>query len=174
MVAALESFHGVEGRFDTLVSRNGVKVIVDYAHNPDALKNLLVTARQVSSGRVYCVFGCEGDRDRYKRPVMANIALELSDFPVLTLDNTRTEDPDSILRDMTSDYVRREVPKSAYRVISDRREAIWFALERARSGDVVVIAGKGHETVQILGQTEVPFNDKQVVREFWSQLGLLS
>ena len=102
MLETLARFTGVEGRFEIFRSTDGVMVVVNYTHNPDGLRHLLSNVRQLIKGRVYCVFGCEGDRDRLKRPVMARIALELSDFPILTLDNTRMEEPEAILKDMTS------------------------------------------------------------------------
>ncbi len=174
MIETLARFTGVDGRFEILRSTDGVMVVVDYAHNPDGLRQLLSSVRQLVKGRVYCVFGCEGDRDRLKRPVMARIALELSDLPVLTLDNTRMEDPEAILKDMASEYERNNVSRSRYYKVPDRRKAIWFALELAQPGDCVVIAGKGHETVQILGRKEVQLNDKQVVLDFWQQNSLLT
>jgi UDP-N-acetylmuramoyl-L-alanyl-D-glutamate--2,6-diaminopimelate ligase len=167
LISALEDFRGVEGRFDSFLSETGITVIVDYAHTPDALQQLLETARHIVSGQIYCVFGCEGDRDREKRPIMAQIALEHSFYPILTLDHTRNEDPERIFHDMVRVYHQNGVSPSRYAVIADRREAIWTALERARHGDAVVIAGKGHETVQILGNSQRPFNDKQVAMEFF-------
>ncbi len=166
-ISALEEFRGVEGRFDSFQSETGVTVIVDYAHTPDALQQLLVTVRRVISGQIYCVFGCEGDRDTEKRPIMAQIALEYSSYPILTLDHTRNEDPERILHDMILGYDQNGVSPARYAVIPDRRAAIWAALERAGQGDAVVIAGKGHETVQIIGSTVRPFNDKQVALDFF-------
>ncbi|MFY9553730.1 MAG: cyanophycin synthetase, partial [Blastocatellia bacterium] len=130
----------------------------------DALKNVLQTAREVAgeTGRVITVFGCGGDRDRTKRAPMGEIAASLSDVAIVTSDNPRTEDPDAIIADIEIGLMRSARP---YVKLSDRREAIVHAIEQAREGDVVLIAGKGHETYQILGQQRIHFDDHEVARE---------
>jgi UDP-N-acetylmuramoyl-L-alanyl-D-glutamate--2,6-diaminopimelate ligase len=135
--------------------------IVDYAHTPDALAKLLEAARAHARGRLHCVFGCGGDRDAGKRPQMGAIAEELADAVVLTNDNPRTEDPRAILEQIALGM--REPTRAV--VIPDRAAAIRHALSEAESGDVVVIAGKGHEDYQIVGQERRPFSDRAVVLE---------
>ena len=158
----------VSGRFEQ-VTLSGSKampftVIVDYAHTDDALKNVLQTAREVAgdSGRVITVFGCGGDRDRTKRGPMGEIAASLSDLAVVTSDNPRTEDPEAIIADIEVGLRRTARP---YVKLTDRREAIWGAIEQAREGDVVVIAGKGHETYQVIGEQRIHFDDHEVASE---------
>ena len=158
----------VSGRFEQ-VSLNGpgqlpFTVIVDYAHTDDALKNVLQTAREVAGneGRVVTVFGCGGDRDRTKREPMGEIAGQLSDVAIVTSDNPRTEDPEAIIGDIEPGLKRAGRP---YLKMTDRREAIFRAVEEAREGDVVLIAGKGHETYQIIGAERNHFDDHEVARE---------
>ncbi len=167
------SLAGVPGRFE-LVSSAGdaVTVVVDYAHTDDALRQLLETGRRLSGGRLITVFGCGGDRDRAKRPLMGAVAGRLSDLIVITSDNPRSEDPariiDDIARGLTPDTRRRDAgPASAQRVLTivDRRAAIETAIRLARPGDLVLIAGKGHEKVQIIGTRKAPFDDAAVARE---------
>ena len=143
-------------------------VLVDYAHTDDALKNVLETVRELRPRRLITVFGCGGDRDRTKRPLMGAVASRLSDVVILTSDNPRSEPPEAILEE-----IRRGVPPSragdTY-VIPDRRDAIAKALEMGREGVVVVIAGKGHETYQVLRDRTVPFDDRQVARDILHRL----
>lgn len=158
---------GVAGRFEqvTIESEHqpDFAVIVDYAHTDDALKKVLQTAREVAGdGRVITVFGCGGDRDRTKRAPMGEIAARLSDVSIATSDNPRTEDPQAILDDVEVGLKRAGRP---YLMIIDRREAIFRAIEEAREGDIVVIAGKGHETYQILGERTIHFDDREVAGE---------
>jgi UDP-N-acetylmuramyl tripeptide synthase len=136
--------------------------VVDYAHTDDALVNVLRTARDVTRGRIITVFGCGGDRDRSKRAPMGQAAASLSDVVILTSDNPRTEDPFKILADVETGM--RETSKP-YEKIADRREAIKRAIMEARTGDLVVIAGKGHEDYQIIGRETFHFDDKEVARE---------
>jgi UDP-N-acetylmuramoyl-L-alanyl-D-glutamate--2,6-diaminopimelate ligase len=164
-VASLE---GVPGRFQVVSSRHDAPtVVVDYAHTDDALRNLLETARPLTSGRVVAVFGCGGDRDRTKRPLMGAVAGRLSDVIVITSDNPRGEDPvriiDDILRGITPD-TRRDTTQRLL-TISDRRAAIMAAVDLAGPGDLVLIAGKGHEKQQVVGSRAVPFDDVAVARE---------
>jgi UDP-N-acetylmuramoyl-L-alanyl-D-glutamate--2,6-diaminopimelate ligase len=137
-------------------------VIVDYAHTPDALENLLQAANRIKRNRSICVFGCGGDRDQSKRSMMGEIASKLADYSIITSDNPRTEDPDKILAGITSGIT----DKTRYHLIPDRRIAIRHAIEIARTGDLVLIAGKGHEDYQIIGKEKLPFDDRQVAREF--------
>lgn len=160
---ALQKFKGVPGRFQRVDEGQDFTVIVDYAHTPDGLENVLKTARRIVSGRLITVFGCGGDRDAGKRPLMGRISGELSDYSVLTSDNPRTEDPESIVRMVEGGI--KEVGNASYTVIIDRYEAIRHALHYAREGDIVVIAGKGHENYQIIGDRVIPFDDHQVARE---------
>jgi len=137
-------------------------VVVDYAHSDDALLNVLRTAREVTKGRIITVFGCGGDRDPSKRAPMGEAAGSLSDVVILTSDNPRTEDPNKILADAEVGIQKTGKP---YEKIADRREAIHHAIEQARTDDLVLIAGKGHEDYQILGREVFHFDDKEVARE---------
>jgi UDP-N-acetylmuramoyl-L-alanyl-D-glutamate--2,6-diaminopimelate ligase len=172
-VAALEN---VPGRFE-LVSRadDDVRVVVDYAHTDDALKNLLATARPLAEGRLITVFGCGGDRDRTKRPLMGAVAARLSDLVIVTSDNPRSEDPEQIIEEVKRGIVvpaDRMSPKSQpaakstpFLSIVDRREAIARAVRDARPGDLVLVAGKGHEKYQQIADRTLPFDDVEVARE---------
>ena len=162
IVRALESCSGAPGRFERVEHSGDFAVVVDYAHTDDALLNVLRTARDVARGRIITVFGCGGDRDRSKRAPMGEAAASLSDVVILTSDNPRTEDPLKILEDVEVGI--RETAKP-YRKIADRREAINNAIAEARGGDLVVIAGKGHEDYQIIGREVSHFDDKEVARE---------
>ncbi|HEY0098071.1 MAG TPA: UDP-N-acetylmuramoyl-L-alanyl-D-glutamate--2,6-diaminopimelate ligase [Pyrinomonadaceae bacterium] len=165
MVRAFETCAGAPGRFERVAHTTGdFAVVVDYAHTDDALKNVLRTARDVvtGEGRVITVFGCGGDRDRTKRAPMGEVAASLSDIVILTSDNPRTEDPEAILAD--TEVGLRTVNKP-YVKIADRRAAIFRAIAEAHDGDVVVIAGKGHEDYQIIGTETIHFDDREVARE---------
>ena len=165
VAAGLEGAEPVPGRYEQVDAGQPFAVVVDYAHTPAALEAVLQTARRETDGRVLLVFGCGGDRDRGKRPLMGRVAAELADYAVLTDDNPRSEDPVDIMTAVLAGVpLRRSVL-----VEPDRRAAIALALEAARPGDVVVIAGKGHETGQTTGDTTVPFDDRQVARELLSQ-----
>ena len=159
---------GVPGRMERVQAGQDFTVLVDYAHTDDALKNLLETVRALSPRRVITVFGCGGDRDRTKRPLMGAVAARLSDVVILTSDNPRSEPPEAILEE-----IRRGIPASRAQdtlVIPDRRDAIARALEMGREGVVVVIAGKGHEAYQVLRERTVPFDDRQVARDVLARL----
>lgn len=160
---ALQGIKGVPGRFEPVDEGQNFTVVVDYAHTPDGLENVLRTAKRIARGRLISVFGCGGDRDTGKRAVMGRISGELSDYTVLTSDNPRTEDPERIVQ-MIEDGIKA-VPGASYAVVVDRYEAIRQALHYASAGDIVVIAGKGHETYQIKGNRTIPFDDHQVARE---------
>lgn len=157
---SLEAMPGVDGRFETVQAGQDFAVIVDYSHTPDSLENALKTVREFAQGRVYCVVGCGGDRDRTKRPLMAQIAVEQAHVAVLTSDNPRSEDPERILDDMEAGLVG--VARTSYVRITDRAEAIRWAVEHAQPQDVILIAGKGHETYQIIGKTKYHFDDREV------------
>lgn len=159
---ALSRCGGAPGRFERVPHERDFAVVVDYAHTDDALLNVLRTAREVTKGRIITVFGCGGDRDRSKRAPMGEAAGSLSDVVILTSDNPRTEDPERILADAELGILNTGKP---YRKISDRREAIQQAVLEARSTDLVLIAGKGHEDYQILGREVFHFDDKEVARE---------
>lgn len=160
---ALEQVSGVPGRFERVDAGQDFAVIVDYAHTEDSLRNVLTTARSLGSGRVISVCGAGGDRDRGKRPLMGQALAELSDHVVITSDNPRGEAPEQICEDMMSGVKR--VKASDYEVILDRREAITRAIEIAKPGDVVLIAGKGHETYQQFADHTVHFDDREEARE---------
>jgi UDP-N-acetylmuramoyl-L-alanyl-D-glutamate--2,6-diaminopimelate ligase len=161
ITAALEKCTGAPGRFERVPHDGDFSVVVDYAHSDDALLNVLRTAREVVTGKIITVFGCGGDRDRTKRAPMGEAAGSLSDVVILTSDNPRTEDPEQILCDAEEGIRKTGKP---YRKISDRTEAIHEAIAQARSGDLVLIAGKGHEDYQIIGREVFHFDDKEVAR----------
>jgi UDP-N-acetylmuramoyl-L-alanyl-D-glutamate--2,6-diaminopimelate ligase len=161
----IESLQVVPGRFEAVRAGQPFRVIVDYAHTDDALEKVLKSAREITVGRVIVVFGCGGERDRTKRPVMGGVAARESDFAIVTSDNPRGEDPLSIISE-----IEEGMRNAAYRVVADRREAIRAALEEAREGDTVVIAGKGHETYQTIGTLSHPFDDRAVAKEFLDEL----
>ncbi|KNZ70476.1 UDP-N-acetylmuramyl tripeptide synthetase [Thermincola ferriacetica] len=161
---ALEEVKGVPGRMEKVEAGQPFAVLVDYAHTPDGLENVLSAAREFTKGRLITVFGCGGDRDRTKRPIMGEVSAKLSDFTVLTSDNPRSESPAEILRDI-EEGVKPIIGPENYTVIEDRKEAIRHALNMAKTGDVVVIAGKGHETYQIIGTKVLPFDDREVAIE---------
>jgi UDP-N-acetylmuramoyl-L-alanyl-D-glutamate--2,6-diaminopimelate ligase len=159
---ALEKCTGAPGRFERVPHDGDFAVVVDYAHSDDALLNVLRTARDVTKGKIITVFGCGGDRDRSKRAPMGQAAGSLSDVVILTSDNPRTEDPAQILADAEEGIKETGKP---YEKIADRREAIYRAISEARTSDLVLIAGKGHEDYQILGREVFHFDDKEVARE---------
>jgi UDP-N-acetylmuramoyl-L-alanyl-D-glutamate--2,6-diaminopimelate ligase len=165
---AIASVRGVPGRLEPVEAGQPFLVLVDYAHTPDSLENVLGAARSVASGRLIVVFGCGGDRDRAKRPLMGRVATANADLSVVTSDNPRSEDPMAII-----DHI---VPGAregggAFVVEPDRRAAIALGIEQARPGDVVVIAGKGHETYQELADRTIPFDDREVATDALRALG---
>jgi UDP-N-acetylmuramoyl-L-alanyl-D-glutamate--2,6-diaminopimelate ligase len=167
--AALAEFCPVPGRLEAVPVGEEFQVFVDYAHTAEALRNVLVTVGELTRGRLIVVFGCGGDRDKGKRKAMGQEACALADFSIVTSDNPRAEDPREILRQIEEGFPASA--RSHYQIIEDRREAIERALDIARPGDAVLIAGKGHETYQEFANTAVPFNDRQVVENYFSLSG---
>ncbi len=159
---AFEKVERIKGRFE-VVWKGDFTVVVDYAHTPQAMEILLQSARSIVPGRIITVFGCGGERDKSKRPLMGGISAVSSDFSFLTTDNPRSEDPAAIILQVESGF--RKSDKTNFRVIPDRREAIREAINLAAKGDMVIIAGKGHETYQTWKDTVVPFDDSEVARE---------
>jgi len=157
----VESLTGVPGRLQRVPMARPIHIFVDYAHTPDALRKTMETLNRLRSGRLIVVFGCGGDRDRTKRPIMGRIASELADFAIITSDNPRREDPMSIIGE-----IRSGIATSAFRIVEDRRSAIGEALSMAKEHDVVLVAGKGHEDYQIVGNVTHPFSDIAVVEEY--------
>lgn len=169
ILTAMSRLKGAEGRFDVQISDQGVIGIVDYAHTPDAVKNVLETIARLrkSDEQVITVLGCGGDRDRTKRPEMAAVAIRNSNKLIITSDNPRTEDPAAIIRDMEAG-----VPTASKKhvfSISDRKEAIRAACHLAQAGDVVLVAGKGHEKYQEINGTKLPFDDKEILKEAFTE-----
>jgi UDP-N-acetylmuramoyl-L-alanyl-D-glutamate--2,6-diaminopimelate ligase len=163
----ISSLAPVEGRFDYVTSNKKVVGVVDYAHTPDALQNVLNTIHDLSGGKgnVITIVGCGGDRDTSKRPVMAKIACELSDKVILTSDNPRSEDPVAIIHQMEKGIAPHELRKTLS--ITDRREAIKTAVTLAQPGDIILVAGKGHEKYQEIKGERTPFDDKKILDEFF-------
>ena len=163
----LLSCEGVKGRAEVLPIGMEYTVLVDYAHTPDALMNIIQAVRGFAKGKVTTLFGCGGDRDKAKRPLMGKVATDLSDRVIITTDNPRTEDPQAIIDDILAGIVDTNTP---YTVILNRRDAIYRALDDQRPGDVLILAGKGHETYQILGKEKIHFDDREVVAEHLRQI----
>jgi UDP-N-acetylmuramoyl-L-alanyl-D-glutamate--2,6-diaminopimelate ligase len=162
---ALGTLQNVPGRFEHVDAGQDFQVIVDYAHTDDGLRNVLAAAREICEGRVIVVFGCGGDRDKGKRPKMGGVAAELADFAIVTSDNPRGEDPERILLDIEVGLQHARKHKyDDYEMIFDRTEAIRRAIGMAMPGDLIMIAGKGHEDYQILGNTRIHFDDREVAR----------
>lgn len=168
IIRGLDDFAGVPGRFQLIHAGQPFTVVVDYAHTPDGLENVLKTARQITKGKLWVVFGAGGDRDRKKRPIMGKIALDLADIAVVTSDNPRTEDPEAIIRDIEEGLKDNPEGKEIHK-ITDRREAIEYVMAHAKPDDVVMIAGKGHENYQILKDRTIHFDDGEVVRDFFQK-----
>lgn len=158
---ALSTAQGVRGRAEVVPTGDDYTIVIDYAHTPDALEKILQTMRGVTDGRVVAVFGCGGDRDAAKRPIMGRIAVENADFTVITSDNPRTENPERIIEDIVAG-----VPTdAAYVVIADRREAIAWAMDHHETGDVIVLAGKGHETYQEINGVKHHMDEREIIAE---------
>ena len=161
---ALEKFTHVPGRFERVEIDRPFSVIVDYAHTPDSLENVLRTAKQFVTGRLIVVFGCGGDRDRTKRPIMGELAARYADRVIVTSDNPRSEEPQSIIDQILAGITTSEAGKKT-EAITDRLSAIKHAMAMALPGDVLLLAGKGHETYQILADRTIHFDDREIVRE---------
>jgi UDP-N-acetylmuramoyl-L-alanyl-D-glutamate--2,6-diaminopimelate ligase len=157
----------VRGRFETVETGSDFTVIIDYAHSPDSLKSILETIRDFAKGRVVCLFGCGGDRDRMMRPMMGKISGERADFTIITSDNPRSEEPEAIIRDIEEGI--RDTG-GAYITIVNRKEAIRYALENAEKDDIIILAGKGHETYQTFRDKTIHFDEREVVREILDDL----
>ncbi len=163
----LSMLHPVSGRFETVVAKDGTTAIVDFAHTPDALENIIRTIEELrrKEQRLIVVCGCGGDRDKTKRPVMGAMASQMADVAIFTSDNPRSEDPNEILREMEQGVEAG----NKYLKIVDRHEAIKTAVMLAEPGDIILLAGKGHEDYQIVGTEKLPFNDKSVVKEYFEK-----
>ena len=166
---ALNHSTGIKGRAEVYPTGRDFTIILDYAHTPDGVENILSSMRAVSEGRLVALLGCGGDRDPYKRPLMGEAAARLADFVIVTSDNPRTEDPESIVQQIIPGVEKHDTP---YVAIVNRREAMKYAVEHAQPGDVIVLAGKGHEDYQILGKTKVHFDEREVLDEIFAELGL--
>ncbi len=157
----------VDGRAQIISGERPFTIMIDYAHTPDGLENILSSVRQYAKGRVITLFGCGGDRDKTKRPIMANVACKYSDYVIVTSDNPRTENPTDIINDIVAGMT---LDKSRYTVIENRREAIRHAVMTVCEGDIVVLAGKGHEKYQILGTQKVDFDEQQITLDILEEL----
>lgn len=166
IIGALKDFHAVPGRFELINEGQSFTVVVDYAHTPDGLENILKTAQEIKRGRIITVFGCGGDRDKMKRPIMGRIGAEYSDIVIVTSDNPRTEDPDMIVKEVAAgvEEVASQKKKLSYEILVNRRDAIRRAIAIAQAGDIVIIAGKGHENYQILKDKTIHFDDREEAR----------
>lgn len=164
---ALNSAQGVKGRAEIVDCGRDFTLLIDYAHTPDGLENILSSVRKFAKGRVVVVFGCGGDRDKTKRPKMGRVAGRIADFCIVTSDNPRTEEPDAIIRDILDGM---DDAMAEYVVIENRRDAIEYAIRHARKDDVIVLAGKGHEDYQILKDKTIHFDEREVIREILSNL----
>lgn len=165
--AALATASGVKGRVEVVPTPGKpYTVLIDYAHTPDGLENVLSSVRKFCKGRLIAVFGCGGDRDSGKRPVMGKIGTDLSDFAVITSDNPRNEDPNAIIQDILKGITRGS---DAYVVIEDRRKAIRYAMDKAEKNDIIVLAGKGHETYQEIRGVKYPLDERVEVNEYLSE-----
>ncbi len=172
--SGIEDFISVPGRMERIGQERNFTILVDYAHTPDALEKALFSLRELAPLRIITVFGCGGDRDRNKRPMMGEIAAQLSDLVVITSDNPRTERPEVIIAEIeegvkSAGLEKISLSESSYRkgyfTVVDRFEAIQAALHMAKRGDIVLVAGKGHEDYQIIGKQRVPFDDREKIKE---------
>ncbi len=166
IILGLEENHGVAGRFQAVRSKKGYQAVVDYAHTPDGLDNILKTAREFAKGRIITIFGCGGDRDKTKRPIMGEIAGNGSDYCIVTSDNPRTEDPLTILSEVETGMKKTQCQ---YEIVADRREAILEGAKLAKAGDVIIIAGKGHENYQIFKDCTIHFDDMEEIRKAFGE-----
>lgn len=162
VLCAIGKSQGVKGRIEVVPTNRDFTVIIDYAHSPDGLENIITSLKEIAKGRVVTLFGCGGDRDKTKRPKMGKIAAELSDFCVVTSDNPRSENPSAIISDILEGMKGITTP---YEVVENRKEAIAYAIKNARKNDIILLAGKGHETYQILPTGTIHFDEREVVAE---------
>ena len=162
VTAALSRSTAVKGRAEVVPTDRDFTVIIDYAHTPDGIENILSTMREIKKGRLVALFGCGGDRDRTKRPLMAAATAKLADFVIITSDNPRSEKPESIIDDIVVGMDGFNVP---YEVIVNRADAINWAIKNAKTDDLIVLMGKGHETYQILADKTIHFDEREVVAE---------
>lgn len=169
-VSALSEASGVKGRVESVPTGSDFFVIIDYSHKPDALENVLKTLRPVTEGRLFCLFGCGGDRDRTKRPIMARVAADNSDLVIVTSDNPRTEDPQAIIDEILTGIQHTQTP---VKTICDRIEAIHWAIDNASAGDVILLAGKGHEDYQIIGHEKHHMDEREIVADYLKEKGIL-
>lgn len=167
VLSAIGKSNGVKGRIEVVPCNRDFSIIIDYAHSPDGLENIISSLREIAKGRVVTVFGCGGDRDKGKRPKMGRIAAELSDFCVVTSDNPRSENPTDIINDILEGMKNIDTP---YVVVEQRREAIAYAIKNAQKDDIILLAGKGHETYQILPTGTIHFDEREAVAEVLSEL----
>jgi UDP-N-acetylmuramoyl-L-alanyl-D-glutamate--2,6-diaminopimelate ligase len=166
IASGLESVKGVKGRFQPVKTQDGVTAIVDYSHTPDSLENMLKTAKEFVKGRIITVFGCGGDRDKMKRPIMGEIGGRLSDYCIITSDNPRSEVPEAIVDDVEVGMKKTNCP---YEKMVDRRAAIYKAVNMAKPGDFVAVAGKGHEDYQIFADRTIHFDDAEVLLDAFKE-----
>lgn len=159
---AMSSAKGVKGRLEIVPTGRDFSVVIDYSHKPDALEKVLKTLKPVTRGRLIALFGCGGDRDKLKRPIMGRIAADNADLVVVTSDNPRTEDPDEIIREIVAGMKDKRTPT---KVICDRREAIAWAIDNAAQGDVLLLAGKGHEDYQVVGHEKHHMDEREIVAD---------
>lgn len=159
----LENLKYVPGRSEKISSNKGFSIIIDYAHTPDGLQNILSSTREYTEGKLIALFGCGGDRDKTKRPLMGEVGGNNADFCILTSDNPRTENPEKIIKDIVPGIERT---KCDYVIIENRKDAIEYAIKNAKKEDTIVIAGKGHETYQVLSDKTIHFDEKEIVKEF--------
>ena len=167
VLGAISKSNGVKGRIEVVPCDRDFTIIIDYAHSPDGLENIISSLREIAKGRVVTVFGCGGDRDKTKRPKMGRIAAELSDFCVVTSDNPRSENPSEIIKDILVGMQGIDTP---YEVVELRYDAIEYAIRNAQKDDIILLAGKGHETYQILPTGTIHFDEREVVSEILSKL----
>ena len=158
---AMADAEGVKGRLEVVPTDGDYSIIIDYSHKPDALEKVLKILRPITKGRLMCLFGCGGDRDKLKRPIMGRISEELADLSIVTSDNPRTEEPMAIIEEIVSGMSK----KNSYKIICDREEAIRWAIDNAHSGDVILLAGKGHEDYQVVGHEKRHMDEREIVAE---------
>ncbi|MFA6940495.1 MAG: UDP-N-acetylmuramoyl-L-alanyl-D-glutamate--2,6-diaminopimelate ligase [Clostridiaceae bacterium] len=164
IIEGVKTIQGVPGRFQAIPNSKGILTVVDYAHSPDGLENILTSVKEITKGRIILVFGCGGNRDTTKRPIMGEIAGKYSNYCIITSDNPRGEEPDLIIKDVEAGMIKTNC---SYEKIENRKEAIFKALSMAEAYDTVLIAGKGHENYQILKDETIHFSDQEVIKEYF-------